>query len=496
MPDLPTADAGIAARRRGPLPVVLTGVALVSLDFFLVNVMLPVMRRDFGADDTALQWTVAGYAITFASGLVACGRIGDRWGRRRMLIVGFVAFAVTSAGCGLAPNAGVLVGARLAQGAAAAALLPQVLGIISSSYEGAARTRAFRSYTLTAGLAAVAGQLAGGALVELDLGGLSWRVCFLVNVPVGLAAAALAPRLVPESRAAHPPTVDIAGAGLLTAALVAVVLPLSTGRDAGWPDWATACLLAVLPLLGALWLVQRRTAARGRSPLVPPELFTRRAFTVGLPVVVAVYGGQASVFFLLAFYLEDTLRLNPLATGLMFCPFGIAYLAASFAAGWANRRWGRYSLAAGEALRACGLLGLAALAGTVASGAPVAWLGAPLAFVGAGLGLVVGPLLANVLLGVPGPDAGAASGVLATAQQFGGALGVAFVGGVYLRAAGTVAALRVCFIALAVLCALVAAGIQVLPRGGTRPPARQAPAGRAADSSQYQEKAKQRYRSG
>jgi MFS family permease len=179
----------------------------------------------------------------------------------------------------------------------------------------------------------------------------------------------------------------------------------------------------------------------------------------------------------------------------MFCPFGIAYLAGSFAAGWANRRWGRYSLAGGEALRACGLLGLAALASAVASGAVVAWLGVPLAFVGAGLGLVIGPLLANVLLGVPGPDSGAASGVLATAQQFGGALGVAFVGGVYLRAAGTVAALRVCFIALAVLCALVVAAIQLLPRGGTPPPAREAPAARVEGSSR-QERAKQRPRSG
>jgi MFS family permease len=476
--DFPSVDAGIAAHRRGLLPVVLTGTALVVLDFFLVNVMLPVMRRDLGADGTALQWIVAGYAITFASGLVAGGRLGDRWGRRRMLIAGLVAFAVTSAGCGFASNAAVLVAARLAQGAAAAALLPQVLSIISSSYEGAARTRAFRSYALTIGLSAVAGQLVGGALVQLDLWGLSWRVCFLVNVPVGLVAAALARRLVPESRLAHPPTVDIAGAGLLTAALVAIVLPLSTGREAGWPDWATACLLAVPLLLGALWLVQRRTAAHGGSPLVPPELFRRRAFTVGLSIVVAVYAVSVPEFFLLAFYLQDTLRLNPLAAGLMFCPLGIAYLAGSLIAGWANRRWGRYSLAAGEALRACGLLGFAALASTVAAGAQVAWLGLPLTFEGAGLGLVIGPLLATVLLGVPGPDSGAASGVLATAQQFGGALGVAVIGGFYLRAAGAVAAFTVCFIALAVLCVLAVAGIQLLPRGA-RPPARQVPAARA-----------------
>jgi len=476
--DLSPVDAGIAAHRRGLLPVVLTGTVLVVVDFFLVNVILPVMRRDLGADGTTLQWTVAGYAITFAAGLVTGGRLGDRWGRRRMLMVGLVAFAVTSAGCGLAQGAVALVGARLAQGAAAAVLLPQVLAIISSCYEGAARARAFRSYALTVGLAGVAGQLAGGALVQLDPGGLGWRACFLVNVPVGLVAAALAHRLVPESRLTHPPSVDIAGAGLLTAALVAVVLPLSAGREAGWPDWATACLLAVPPLLGALWLVQRRVAAHGGDPLVPPELFRRRAFTAGLPVVVAVYAGSAAMFFLLAFYLQDSLRLDPLEAGLMFCPYGMAFLAGSLAAGWANRRWSRQSLAAGAALRACGLLGLAALAGTVAAGAQVAWLAVPLAVDGAGLGLVVGPLVATVLLGVPGPHSGAASGVLATAQQVGGALGVAVIGGSYLQAAGTVTAFTVCIIALAALSTLVVAGTQLLPRV-TRPPAREAPAARA-----------------
>jgi MFS family permease len=475
VPGHPAAGAGVAASQRarpgspGLLPVVLAGVALVVLDAFLVNVMLPAMRRDLGASSTALQWTVAGYAITFAAGLVAAGRLGDRVGRLRMLTIGFVAFAVTSAGCGLAPSAAVLVGARLAQGAAAAVLLPQVLGIISASFEGAARARAFRSYTLVVGLSAVAGQLAGGALVQLDLGGLSWRLCFLVNVPVALAATVLARRVVPDSRLADPPTVDLVGATLLTAVLVIMLLPLTIGRGAGWPAWATGCLLAVPPLLIALWLTQRRTAGRGRSPLVPPGLFRRRAFSAGLLVIVVIYAASAAVFFLLAFYLQDTLGLSPLAAGVMFCPYGGGFLAGSLAAGWANQCLGRNSLAAGALLRACGLAGLAALAGAVAGGVPAPALCGPLALDGLGLGLVVGPLLSAVLRGVPPAGAGAASGVLATAQQLGGGLGVAVIGGVYLRAAGTVASFQVCLIALAALCALAVAGIQLLPRADRGP---------------------------
>ncbi len=457
------AAAPAPPRPAGLLPVVLTGVALVVLDSFLVNIMLPVMRRDLGAGPAALQWTVAGYAITFAAGLVAGGRLGDRWGRRRLLTAGFAAFALTSAGCGLAPSAAVLVAARLAQGAAAAALLPQVLGIISAAYSGAARARAFRSYTLVIGLSAVAGQLAGGALVQLDLGGLSWRLCFLVNVPVALAAAVLARRWVPESRRPDPPSVDVAGAVALTAVLVLVLLPLSADSADRWPGWATGCLLAAVPLLAVLGLTQRRAAARGQSPLVPPGLLRRPAFAVGLPVVLAIYATSAAVFFVLAFYLQDTLGLSPLEAGLMFCPYGLAFLAGSLAAAGANQRWGRAGLAAGAALRACGLLALAGLAAAVAAGAPAAWLGVPLAVDGAGLGLVVGPLLATVLLGVPGRDAGAASGVLATAQQFGGALGVAVIGGIYLRGAGSLGGLQACLCALAGLCALAAAAIRLLP---------------------------------
>ena len=195
------------------LPVVLAGIVMVVLDFFIVNVAMPALQADLGAGPAALEWIVAGYSLTAGVWLVSSGRLGDRYGRRRMYLLGMALFTVTSALCGLAPDAGTLVAARLAQGAAAALLTPQVLAIIGVAFTGPARAKAIAAYGLAMGVAAVSGQLVGGALVEWDVAGLGWRSCFLINVPVGLAALAAA-RLVPESRAPGRTGLDLTGTAL------------------------------------------------------------------------------------------------------------------------------------------------------------------------------------------------------------------------------------------------------------------------------------------
>jgi MFS family permease len=183
-----------------PLAVLLTAPFMVVLDFFVVNVAIPSISVDLHAGSTVIEWIVAGYGLTTAVGLVAAGRLGDRVGRRRVFWVGMLVFTLASALCGLAPSGATLVAARLAQGLGAALVTPQVLSILSVAYEGKARARAFGIYGMTLGLAAVLGQLIGGLLIEADLFGLGWRACFLVNIPIGLAALVLAPRVVPESR--------------------------------------------------------------------------------------------------------------------------------------------------------------------------------------------------------------------------------------------------------------------------------------------------------
>ncbi|MGO4760046.1 MFS transporter, partial [Streptomyces sp. 2MCAF27] len=187
------------------------------------------------AGPALLELVVAGYGVAYAVLLVLGGRLGDTFGRRRLFLAGMAAFALTSLACGLAPNAWSLVAGRVAQGASAALLLPQVLATIHATTSGPRRARAVSLYGATAGLAMVAGQILGGVLVAADLAGTGWRAVFLVNVPVALAGLALAARAIPETRSDRPAPVDVPGTALLALALIALLLPLTEGRAAGWP---------------------------------------------------------------------------------------------------------------------------------------------------------------------------------------------------------------------------------------------------------------------
>ena len=472
----PLAARAAALRRWAALPVVLAATAMVILDFFIVNVALPAMQSDLHAGAGAVEWVVAGYGLAMAAGLITGGRLGDLLGRRRMFAWGLVLFTLTSLACGLAPDAGTLVAARVAQGAASALLMPQVLAILGVAYDGADRVKAFTAYALTLGLAAVAGQLIGGVLIELDVAGLGWRSCFLVNVPVGIAALALTRRTVPESRAPDATRLDLPGAALVTAALVAVVLPLIEGRAHGWPAWTWASLAAAPVLLVAFGRSQRRLARRGGSPLVPPVLWEQRGFAPAVVTVVAFYATVASTFLVLALYLQGGRGLSALDSGLVFSLLGAGFLATSSWAGSGGpvvQRLGRQVLALGAGVRVVALMGLWLAVGHVGAGGSVAWLAVPLLLDGAGMGLVMGPLFTLVLAPVRPEHAGAASGVLAAAQQVGNAVGIAAIGVVFYGALsagpGPVAvppAFRDALLALAALGLVVVALVQRMPRGG------------------------------
>jgi MFS family permease len=463
-------------RRWAALPVVLAGTAMVILDFFIVNVAMPALQHDLQASAGAVEWVVAGYGLAMAAGLITGGRLGDLLGRRRMFAWGLALFTLTSAACGIAPDAGTLVAARVAQGAASALLMPQVLAILGVAYEGADRVRAFTAYALTLGIAAVAGQLVGGALIAIDPAGLGWRSCFLVNVPVGLVALAATRRTVPESRAAGATRLDLPGAALVTAALVAVVLPLIEGRAHGWPAWTWASFAAAPVLVAAFARSQRRLAARGGSPIVPPVLWAQPGFAPAVITVVAFYATVASTFLVLALYLQGGRGLSALDSGLLFSVLGAGFLVTSSIAGAGGpviQRLGRQVLAVGAGLRVLALGGLWLVVGHVGAGGSVAWLAGPLFLDGAGMGLVMGPLLTLVLAGVRPEHAGAASGVLGAAQQVGNALGIAAIGVVFYGAlhagpgAGTVPpAYRAGLLALVALGAVVVALVQRLPRAG------------------------------
>ncbi|MEV7776828.1 MFS transporter [Kitasatospora sp. NPDC088351] len=448
---------------RGLLPVVLTATFMTALDAFVVNVAIPSVQADLGAGPAAVQWVVAGFGLALAAGLVTAGRLGDRYGRRRVFALGLALFTLASAGCGLAPTASALVGARVVQGLAAALMGPQVLAILRTAFSGAAQARAFARYGLTMGLGAVFGQLIGGALIRADLFGLDWRSCFLINLPVGLTALALVRRCLPESRSPHRPGLDPVGVLLITVALTALVLPLIQGREEGWPRWTWLCLGGAAALLAAFAAHQHRSRGTG-SPLVDTRLFRTRSFGAGLLAQLAFWLGQASFFLVLALHLQLGRGLDALGAGLVFTAIGVGYLLTSTTAHRFAARLGRQAVALGGLLMTAGLglLGLAAYGGGTTGS--VWWLAPGLFVDGLGMGLVIAPVTSVVLAGVEPRLAGSAAGVLSTVQQVAGALGIALIGIVYYGTGDPVAAFGRSVGALAVLELLLVGLVQLLPR--------------------------------
>ncbi|MFG1824502.1 MFS transporter [Microbispora bryophytorum] len=443
--------------RAGTLPTVLTGVFVAILDFFIVNVAIPTMQRDLHAGPAAIEWVVAGYALAYGSGLILGGRLGDVFGRRRIFALGLALFTLASVACGLAPDAGSLVAARVVQGAAAAVLAPQVLAVIRTAYSGTAQARAVNAYALTMGLAAVFGQLVGGLLIQADLFGLGWRACFLINLPIGAAALAATWRVIPESRAAGAVRLDLGGAALVTLALAATLLPLIEGREQGWPVWTWVSFALAVALLLAY---ARR---RHDSPLIDLALFRERAVTAGLLTNLAFSMGMAAYFLIFAMYSQEGRGLDALHAGLVFTPIGAGYLAASLPAPRLAARFGRQIIAFGGLTRA---VSLAVLLIAVTQNAPIGWLVPVLAVDGAGMGLVLSPIMGTVLSRVAPHHAGGAAGALTTAQQVGGALGVGIIGIVFYGAlsGGVTVAFQHGLVYLIVITLAIAALVQWLPR--------------------------------
>jgi len=455
------------------LPTVLAGTFMVVLDFFIVNVAIPAMQHELHSSTAGIQLVVAGYGLAYASGLITAGRLGDIHGRRRMYVLGLALFTAASLACGIAPQTLTLVLARVVQGIAAALLSPQVLTILGTLYTGAARTRAFTAYGMVLALASVGGQLVGGALIQADFAGLGWRSCFLINVPIGLLALVLTPVFVAESRANADSRLDLTGTVLVTAGLVAVVLPLVEGREQGWPVWAWASLAAAAPLLLAFVLYQRRLSGRGGVPLLDLALFRQRAFSVGLVTVLLFYTGLASFFLILALYLQEGRGMSAMESGLTFAVMGVGFFATSLSSARLGKRLGKQALALGGLLVAGGQVLLAWTVSRLGVHGPVWELYAPLLLDGLGMGMVMAPLNSTVLAGIQPRLAGAASGVLTTTMQVGNALGVALIGVVFYDAleesghaatAGFADALNACLPYLALLGALLTVAIQLLPK--------------------------------
>ncbi|MBJ7001031.1 MFS transporter [Streptomyces griseofuscus] len=417
----------------GPgLFTVLLAAALPLVDFFIVNVALPTMGTDLHAGEAVLELVVAGYGVAYAVLLVLGGRLGDLFGRRRLFLGGMAAFGLTSLACGLAPDAWSLVAARVAQGAAAAAMLPQVLATIQSATEGARRAKAMSLYGATAGLSMVAGQVLGGVLVAADIAGSGWRAVFLVNVPVVALGLVLAVRLVPETRSQHPEPVDGPGTALLAVSLLTLLAPLTEGRAAGWPLW-TWLSLAAFPFAAAgFWLVERREDRAGRTPLVPPSLLRLASLRRGLVLIVPFSVGFSGFMFVIALALQQGAHLGPVSAGLALAPMAVVFLFVSLAGPRLMGRFGTRVIPAGSLVQGVGVLLIAAAVWRDWPQVSVAALLPGVAVAGAGQALQLPNVMRLVLSEVPAARAGVGGGVLVTTQQSGLALGVATLGTLFL----------------------------------------------------------------
>jgi MFS family permease len=414
------------------LLALLIGSALPMIDFFVVNVALPTISRDLDAGQVVLQLVVAGYAVAYAVLLVLGGRLGDMFGRRRLFLAGLTAFGVTSLACGLAPDAGTLVAARVAQGAASALLLPQVLATIQAATSGPRRARAMSLYGAAGGLSMVTGQILGGVLVGADVAGTGWRSVFLVNVPVVLAGLVTAVRTVPETRSQRPEPIDVPGTVLLGATLLMLLLPLTEGRAAGWPVWTWAALAAVPFSAYCFYRVELRADQRGHTPLVPPSLFALVSLRRGLTLLPLFAIGFSGFMFVIAVSLQQGARLGPVAAGLTLAPMAVVYFLVSLAGPRLVTRFGSRAVSAGGLIQG---VGLALFIVAVLTDWPELGL-VPLlpgmVVTGAGLALQL-PLLFRIILAEVPPDrGGVGSGVMATTQQSALALGVALIGSLFL----------------------------------------------------------------
>ncbi|WP_042364557.1 MFS transporter [Streptacidiphilus neutrinimicus] len=426
-------DAAAGTQPWRALAVCLTAGFMTLLDVSIVNVALPSIRVGLGAGDAALQWVVSGYSLTFGLLLVPAGRLGDARDRRKVFMLGVSGFVVASVACGLAPTPAWLVGARLVQGGAGGAVLPQVSGYIQESFQGKDRGRAFGIFGAVVGISTAVGPLLGGLLIELFGQHEGWRWVFYVNVPVGATAVVLAAKLLPKGRVrgrTRNARMDPVAVVLLGTGVTALLLPLIELRS--WPVAALAGgFAAAAVLLTAFTLWEHRYQRRDpEAPLVALDLFAKPSYVFGSALAGCYFAGFTAIFFAVTLFLQSGEHESALVAGLTLTPFALGSAASAAVGGRIVHKFGRRMVVAGAATVVVGVLATA-FAATQADQADMsAALTGPLLVAGLGSGLVISPNLTLTLSDVPVERAGSAGGVVQTIQRIGAALGIAAIGSV------------------------------------------------------------------
>lgn len=432
--DVPDRSPKMTRAARIALVVVLVAELMDILDQSVVLTALPAIQASTGTGPAAVQWLTAGYSLTVAVGLITGGRLGDLHGRRKILLIGTALFTLASLLCGIATGPGVLIAARVIQGAGVAVMIPQVLATLHVTFDSENRSRAFGLYGAVLSLASVLGPVLGGVLTQLDLFGLSWRPIFLINVPVGLAVIILGRKFIPESTAQNANRLDLTGMLLSALAMALIIFPLTEGNTHHWPLWCFAMLAGGLLMLGVFLRHQQRQ--QGNAPLVALALFRGKQFSGGLSAQLML-GLLCGLFFTTwTQYLQRGLDMSPIMAAAAFVLLALGELAGATVAMKTAGRFGHRLPQAGALIALGSMAAYGLQVSSRQANLTLLAMTVPVVLIGFGLGMVGGPLADLSLARVLHESAGSASGLFNTAMHLGIALGTALTALVFFATTG------------------------------------------------------------
>jgi EmrB/QacA subfamily drug resistance transporter len=408
--------------------IVLVGAFMALLDTTIVNVALPSIRTGLHASAASLEWIVSGYALAYGLALVPGGRAGDRFGHKRLFLIGLTIFTLASVGCGLAQTEGQIVAGRIIQGLGAGLFFPAISATIQHSFTGPARSKAFGVLGAVIGVSTAMGPLLGGLIIASAGAGSGWRWVFLVNLFIGAVAIPLAAWRLPGPVSRTRRGFDPVGLVLLTGGLLLLLIPLVEGQPDGWPAWTWVSFGASIIVFAALASWELRTDRRGGDSLLKPGLLRQTSFSAGAIFAIVFFGGFSSIFFTLSILCQEGLAHSALITGLVIAPYSVGTLVTAGNSHKLSAWLGRMVLVTGCSLLIAGLAVVILVIHITAPDVNGWALIGPLLLAGFGTGMTIAPNQDFVLASVPRQEAGTAAGILGTSQRLGTAIGIAVIG--------------------------------------------------------------------
>jgi EmrB/QacA subfamily drug resistance transporter len=457
----------LTTRLRIILAIVLIADVLDLMDSTITNIAAPTIVRDIGGGESLIKWLGASYALALGVLLVVGGRLGDRYGKRRLFLIGIAGFATASLLCGVSVTPTMLIGARLVQGAFGALLIPQGISILTASFSRAQIPRAVSAFGPVMGISAVLGPIVAGLIIDADIAGLTWRPIFLINIVLGTIGFVAAVKFLPEDAEAGEVPIDGVGAGLLGAGMFALIFGLIEGSTSGWTGTPILSLVAGGALFGGFCVRQRLAA----NPLIIPTLLRNRGFTSGLVLGFAYFAAVNGFAYVTSLFLQTALGLKPAHAAIGLAPIMVGIIGSSLVCRPLIEKLGRRLVVTGLGVTLAGAGGLWATVATQGMSVSLWALAPSLLLLGIGMGACFSSIYDVALGDIDPSEGGSASGSLSAVQQLAGAVGSAVVTTVYFsqragHGAGHAMTVSVAVVAgIAVICLGL---VWLLPR--TAPP--------------------------